>query len=83
LTSQAKKERGEGFMKRLIALTAMILLVFFLTSVPLEAASTQEEKVNDAINVMDEIMAIPEEGIPPSLLHNAKGIAIIPGVIKF
>jgi hypothetical protein len=34
------------------------------------------------VNVMDEIMAIPEQGIPPSLLSNAKGIAIIPGVIK-
>ncbi len=69
-------------MKRLIALTAMILFIFFLTSIPLFAESKQETKVNDAINVMDEIMAIPEKGIPPSLLRNAKGLAIIPGVIK-
>ena len=69
-------------MKRSPALTAMILPVFSLTSVSLEVESTQEEKVNDAINVMDKIMAIPEEGIPPSLQHNAKGLAIIPGVIK-
>jgi len=69
-------------MKRLISLTALILFVFFLTSIPLFAESKQETKVNDAINVIDEIMAIPEKGIPPSLLRNAKGLAIIPGVIK-
>jgi len=75
-------EKGENLMKRLISLTALILFVFFLTSIPLFAESKQETKVNDAINVIDEIMAIPEKGIPPSLLRNAKGLAIIPGVIK-
>lgn len=69
-------------MKKLIALTALILFVLFITSIPLFAASKQETKVNDAISVMDEIMAIPEKGIPPSMLRNAKGLAIIPGVIK-
>jgi lipid-binding SYLF domain-containing protein len=82
LISNINNEKGERLMKRLIALTAMILFVFFLTSTPLFAASKQETKVNDAINVIDEIMAIPEKGIPPSLLRNAKGLAIIPGVIK-
>jgi len=69
-------------MKRLTALALMMLCVLILTSIQLFASSKQEEKVNDAINVMDEIMAIPEKGIPPSLLRNAKGLAIIPGVIK-
>ena len=69
-------------MRRLITLFTVTLFIFILTSIQLGAASKQEEKVNDAINVMDEIMAIPEKGIPPSLLRNAKGLAIIPGVIK-
>lgn len=69
-------------MKRLIACAALTIYVFFIISIPLEAASKQEAKVNDAIDVLDEIMAIPEKGIPPSLLNNAEGIAIIPGVIK-
>lgn len=69
-------------MKRLIALTIMVLFVLIFTSTQLEADSKQEEKVKDAINVMDEIMEIPEKGIPPSLLSDAKGLAIIPGVIK-
>jgi lipid-binding SYLF domain-containing protein len=69
-------------MKKLTALTIMIFCVLILTSISLFAESKQEAKVRDAINVMDEIMGIPEKGIPPSLLNNAKGLAIIPGVIK-
>lgn len=45
-------------------------------------ATEEEETVNQAIAVMDKIMEIPESAIPPSLLANAYGIAIIPGVIK-
>lgn len=45
-------------------------------------AGTEEEKLDTAAEVVREIMAIPEKGIPPVLLRNAQGIAIIPGVIK-
>ncbi|UCG66908.1 MAG: lipid-binding SYLF domain-containing protein, partial [Deltaproteobacteria bacterium] len=38
--------------------------------------------VESATEVLTEIMAIPEKAIPPSLLHNAYGIAVIPAVIK-
>jgi lipid-binding SYLF domain-containing protein len=79
---QENNEQGDEPMKRLTALMIIMLCVLMLTSIPLEAASKQEKKVTDAINVIDEIMAIPEKGIPPSLLRNAKGLAIIPGVIK-
>lgn len=40
------------------------------------------EKVKDAIEVIEEMVHIPEEGIPESLLNEAYGIAIIPKVIK-
>jgi lipid-binding SYLF domain-containing protein len=40
------------------------------------------EKVEKAIEVIEEIMEIPEEGIPEALLSKAYGIAILPGVIK-
>jgi lipid-binding SYLF domain-containing protein len=70
-------------MKRRLSLIIVIVsAVMFLKSAPLEAASKEAAKVNDAIDVLKEIMAIPEKGIPPALLNNAKGIAIIPGVIK-
>ncbi len=59
-----------------------VALVIFLRSLPAEAANKEVAKVNDAIEVMEQIMAVPEKGIPPVLLNNAQGIAIVPGVIK-
>jgi lipid-binding SYLF domain-containing protein len=46
------------------------------------AGVEEDEKVESAIDVIDKITAIPEEGIPPALLRNAHGLAVIPGVIK-
>lgn len=39
-------------------------------------------EIRAARNVLEEILRIPETGIPPALLRNAEGIAIIPGLIK-
>jgi lipid-binding SYLF domain-containing protein len=44
--------------------------------------TSELEKVNDAIEVIEEMVEIPEEGIPEALLSKAYGIAIIPKVIK-
>ena len=44
--------------------------------------TSELEKVNEAIGVIEEMVRIPEEGIPESLLSEAHGIAIIPNVIK-
>ena len=38
--------------------------------------------VNDAREVVTEIMAIPANGIPASLLSNAQGIVIVPDLVK-
>lgn len=46
------------------------------------AGSKEERKVEIATEILTDIMSIPEDDIPPSLLGNAHGIAIIPGVIK-
>ena len=60
------------------------LVVLFLCLVPASSAlaGNPEEKVKQAGAVMEQIMAIPESAIPPNLLKNAYGIAIVPGVIK-
>jgi lipid-binding SYLF domain-containing protein len=47
-----------------------------------KAITSELEKVNDAIEVIEEMVEIPEEGIPEALLSKAYGIAIIPKVIK-
>jgi lipid-binding SYLF domain-containing protein len=44
--------------------------------------TSELEKVNDAIEVIEDMVEIPEEGIPEALLSKAYGIAIIPKVIK-
>ncbi|GAB6166079.1 lipid-binding SYLF domain-containing protein [Thermostilla marina] len=47
------------------------------------SAQTREaQTLRDAVQVLDEVMAIPLSGIPRSLLADAKGVAIVPGVIK-
>jgi lipid-binding SYLF domain-containing protein len=60
------------------------LAVLFLCLLPARSAlaGSSEEKVQQAGTVMEQIMAIPESAIPPNLLNNAHGIAIVPGVIK-
>jgi lipid-binding SYLF domain-containing protein len=68
-------------MKRALAL----LVLAAVLATPWAAAAApneQREKVLLASAILDEIMKIPETGIPPSLLANAAGIAIIPNVLK-
>lgn len=57
-------------------------VILTLSIVPAFAGINEREKIEQAIMALDEIMAIPEKGIPPSLLGNAQAIAIIPNVIK-
>ena len=46
------------------------------------AGPDEDAKLSDAIQVLRQIMAIPETGIPPALLGNSQGVAIIPEVVK-
>jgi lipid-binding SYLF domain-containing protein len=76
-------------MKRLILRLGMVLIyfIFFLSGLNVlqpipyaEGAGATE--VQEARDVLKEIIRIPETAIPPALLGNAEGIAIIPGLIK-
>ncbi len=58
------------------------ILTLVLAAGPAAAAGKETQRVESAADVMEKIMEIPEKAIPPSLLSNAQGIAIIPGVIK-
>ena len=60
---------------------AVIFLVSFWSN-SVQAGAREVTKIESAAEVLTEIMAIPEKAIPPSLLHNAHGIAVIPAVIK-
>ncbi|RME34191.1 MAG: hypothetical protein D6786_05570 [Gammaproteobacteria bacterium] len=62
-------------------LFALLLLV--LPALSSQAGGENEvAKVEEAIQVLEEVRRIPEQSIPPGLLANAQAIAIIPGVVK-
>lgn len=63
------------------SIPAAVLSVLLLSS-PALAGFEEENKVEAATEVLTEIQAIPEKGMPPALLRNADGIAVIPAVIK-
>ena len=66
-----------------IVIIALAFSIFFVTLPAAAKADTAGVvKIDDSIEVLEQIMSIPEKGIPPALLSNASGIAIIPGVIK-
>jgi len=62
-----------------LALIALLLVGSWATSA---LAKNEEKQVAESAKVLKEIMKIPEKGIPPVLLKEAKAVAIIPGVIK-
>ena len=67
------------FLNRLLSYS---LLVTLLVTAPSVLASDQEAKMDEVISVLQEIHQIPEQTVPPKLLRDAEGIAIIPAVVK-
>jgi lipid-binding SYLF domain-containing protein len=70
-------------MKKAALSTVIITLTLLFASPYLTIAGyTEERKVDASAEVLDAIMTIPEQRIPPALLKNAYGVAVIPEVIK-
>jgi lipid-binding SYLF domain-containing protein len=61
---------------------ALLVLFLALPSASSVAASDETKRVESATEVLSKIMEIPESAIPPALLADAQGIAVIPSVIK-
>jgi lipid-binding SYLF domain-containing protein len=68
--------------KKGIVLVLAGLLVAMAATVSPARADDPERKIVDSTYVLKDILDIPEKGLPPALLSDAYGIAIIPGVIK-
>lgn len=62
--------------------SAIAVLALLLSGSVSWAEEGPEPKLAKAIEVLEAIQDIPEQAIPPSLLSNAHGIAVIPEVIK-
>ncbi len=61
----------------------IIASVFCVLTVSAAFATTKEEhRMLDATDVLDQLLMIPEQGIPSRLLARAHAIAVIPRVIK-
>lgn len=66
-------------MRRLFAPLAFLLLTVAL---PAFAGEVEDKRANEAVNVLSEILRIPEDSIPGNLLEEAQAIAVIPNVVK-
>ncbi len=58
------------------------LVLTFIAIAPVAAAPPPAQTLKTATDVLDELAAIPLKSIPPALLADAQGVAIIPHVIK-
>jgi lipid-binding SYLF domain-containing protein len=65
---------------RLLALAVPVLLA--LPGNPLRAGNRDAAVIEDATEVLDSLATVPLVGVPPALLRDARGLAVIPGVIK-
>jgi len=68
--------------KFIIRILGPIALLASISPFALAAGENEAVKVREASEVLDEIMAIPEKAMPPSLLAHAHAIAIVPNVVK-
>lgn len=64
------------------AILGLVFLAFGANANAVRAQAQEEAIINSSSEVLREIMAIPLKGIPQSLLANAQGVAIVPGMLK-
>lgn len=61
---------------------AVAVLAFHLPAPGYGAGEREAGIVGSAVDVLEEIAGIPEQGIPAHLLRDARGVAVVPGLIK-
>jgi lipid-binding SYLF domain-containing protein len=67
-------------MKHKYRFPALLLAAMFACHA--QAGVAQDEKLEASIEILDKTASLPEQEIPPALLKNAEGLAVIPNVIK-
>ena len=67
---------------RFAVATALFVCVWVGSASPALAQSVLDDTVNASTQVLREIMAIPNRCIPESLMREAQGVAIVPGLVK-
>lgn len=69
-------------VKGAVMFGAIVMLSVAMQAPIVSAKGDEAVRVKTAAEVMEKIMEIPEKAVPPALLADAHGIAIIPGVVK-
>ncbi|MGD0302435.1 MAG: lipid-binding SYLF domain-containing protein [Bryobacteraceae bacterium] len=59
-----------------------VLLAFTFCATALFGATKHGERMEDAVTVLEEVMAAPDKGIPQDLLNKAQCVVIVPGLKK-
>ncbi len=65
-----------------IRLSCCLLAVSLMVAIPAAGATKEEKRVADATDVIDQLLRIPEQTVPPVLLARAYAVAVIPNVVK-
>jgi len=65
-----------------ISRKAILVVLGLLLAIPAAAATREDRRVADAADVLDQLLRIPEQSIPPALLSRAYAVAVIPNVVK-
>ena len=60
----------------------LVVLISVFIALPAAAATREERRVTDAADVLEQLLHIPEQSIPPALLSRAFAIAVVPDVVK-
>ena len=68
-------------IRKFLTLATLAMLLVGLIATAASAVNVVKD-IRDSANVLRTIMKIPEKGIPPALLRDAKAIVIVPDVIK-
>lgn len=67
---------------RFIRATVSLLIVVLIATTSASAATREEKRVADSSDVLDQLLRIPEQSIPPTLLARAYAVAVVPNVVK-
>ena len=62
--------------------TTLLAAALILFSVQATASTKYERRMDNANRVLEQLLVIPEQGIPPALLRDAYAVAVLPNVIK-
>lgn len=68
--------------KRMKTTLAALCMCALFSTTALAAEGGEADKVKAATQVIGEIMMVPDYQIPEAVLKDARGIAVIPGVVK-